>query len=392
MDIIILFIIILFINPLIFRFLKKRHPFFNIRLMNILFFYHLFFFGIYYTYALFRPSDSKHYYFVSSTMGEHWKGFFNTGTDFINFLAIPFVNLGLSYEATMLLFAWFGFLGFVFAYLFFRENIPYKIKIFGIDFLKLILFLPNMHFWTASLGKGSIIFLGLMMVAYSIKNINQRWFLLLLGSFLVYMVRPHVMLFIMVGITLGYLRGRERIKPAIKITIILIMILFLIFARNTILKMVNLENSENLTEDFISYSELQSQRLSEKAGSGVNMNSYPLPIKFFTFWFRPLFVDAPNFIGFIISFENLLYLLIFYKILNWEFIRFFRKAPYMVKMSGITFLLATFALTFLMSNLGIIMRQKAQVMYFAFFVIYYFLAERQAYLNHKRKMLTKQKN
>ena len=47
----------------------------------------------------------------------------------------------------------------------------------------------------------------------------------------------------------------------------------------------------------------------------------------------------------------------------------------MVKMSAIDFLLSSFALTFVMSNLGIIMRQKSMVMYFGFFVIYYFLAQ-----------------
>jgi hypothetical protein len=34
-------------------------------------------------------------------------------------------------------------------------------------------------------------------------------------------------------------------------------------------------------------------------------------------------------------------------------------------------------MTFVMSNLGIIMRQKTMAMYFGFFVIYYFLAEEQ---------------
>jgi hypothetical protein len=74
------------------------------------------------------------------------------------------------------------------------------------------------------------------------------------------------------------------------------------------------------------------------------------------------------------SLENLIYLLLFAKIFNKRFLRFILKAPYMVKMSAIVFLLSSFALTFVMSNLGIIMRQKSQVMYFGFFVIFYFLA------------------
>jgi len=38
------------------------------------------------------------------------------------------------------------------------------------------------------------------------------------------------------------------------------------------------------------------------------------------------------------------------------------------------FILTSFAMTFIMSNLGIMIRQKTMIMYFMFFVIYYFLA------------------
>jgi hypothetical protein len=384
MDVIIVFILTYFFTQLFIQKIRKRHPYVNTGLINILYFYHLFFAGVYYTYALFRPSDSKQYYFISSTQGNHWLSFYHTGTDFISFIAIPFVKLGLSYEGSMLLFSWFGFLGFIYTYLFFKENIKTKVRIFGMDMLILLLFLPNMHFWTASLGKGSIIFLGLMMTTYAISLPKKRILTLLIGSYIIYMVRPHVMLFVMVGITFGYLTGKEKIKLRTKLFIILLMVFFLAMASDTILKMVNLENSQNLTEDFLEYSQLQSERLAESAGSGVSMNNYSLPFKFFTFWFRPLFVDAPNIIGIIVSFENLLYLLFFTKIFNFTFLRFLRKSPRIVKMTAITFFLTTFALTFLMSNLGIIMRQKSMVMYFAFFVIYYYLALKQQYMQQKQ--------
>src|SRR5690606_38556899 len=145
-------------------------------LMNQLFVYHLLFWGIYYTYATFNPSDSKKYFERPQMGGGEWFDFFGTSTTFIDFLSYPFINfLGFNYEMMMLLFAWMGYLGFVYSYLFFRENIPIKINVFkNIDLLTLILFFPNMHFWTASLGKGAPIFLGLMMFAYAIKNPRSR--------------------------------------------------------------------------------------------------------------------------------------------------------------------------------------------------------------------------
>ncbi len=46
-------------------------------------------------------------------------------------------------------------------------------------------------------------------------------------------------------------------------------------------------------------------------------------------------------------------------------------------MSATVFFTSSLAMVFVMSNLGIMMRQKSMVMYFLFFVIYYFLAEKK---------------
>ena len=388
MDLLLVFIVLLLLNQVLFTSLAKKHAFFDKKLMQKLFFYHLLFFGIYYAYTFFKPSDSLHYYFVAKEIGEDWPAYFVSGTKFINFLAAPLAQNGFSYESLMLIFAWLGYVGFVYAYLFFKENIPLPIKIFKkYDLLTVLLFLPNMHFWTVSLGKGSVIFMGLMLFTYAVKAPQKRLIALLLGGFFVYMVRPHVMLFILVGVMVGLLMGKERISAGVKFLIIVASIGFLIAASNSILAVANLETSENVVEDFEEFAEARSIGLSESAGSGVTMANYPLPLKLFTFWFRPLFVDAPSVLGVFSSIENLIYLLLFAKIMNKRFFRFLRKAPYMVKMAAITFLLTSFAMTFVMSNLGIIMRQKSMVMYFAFFVIYYFLAQEQfnrEYLKHQQ--------
>lgn len=378
MDSVVIFLVIVFATQLLLNSLARKHAFLNKKLLNYLFFYHLLFCLVYYIYALFNPSDSVGYYYVASNIGNDWLSLFETGTNFISFLASPLVQYGLSFQSLMLIFAWFGYVGFVFAYLFMRENIPIDVKVFGrFDLLTLILFFPNMHFWTVSLGKGSVIFMGLMLFTYAVKSPKERWFLLLLGGFFVYMVRPHVMLFILLAVMVGIWFGRDRISTGLKVFIIISSIGFLLAASNSILAVAHIENSENVITDFEAFADARSQNLSQSAGSGVAMSNYPLPLKLFTFWFRPLFVDSPGFLGIFSSAENFIYLLLFFKIMNKRFLRFFRKSVYMVKMSAIAFLLTSFAMTFVMSNLGIIMRQKSMVMYFAFFVIYYFLAQEE---------------
>ena len=375
MDVLFILLLLFLFNQVLFSSLAKKHSFFDKKLMQKLFFYHLLFAAIYYIYALNNPSDSHHYYELAIEIGPEWPTLFETGTKFISYLAAPMAQSGISYEGVMLIFSWFGYIGFVYAYLFFRDNIPLNITVFKrFDLLTLILFFPNMHFWSVSLGKGTVIFMGLMLFVYAVRFPQKRLIPLLLGGFLVYMVRPHVMLFVLLGVMVGLLMGKERISKGVKFLIIVASVGFLIAARSSILAVANLEGSEDVLNDFESFADAQSDRLSS-SGSGVAMSGYPLPLKLFTFWFRPLFVDSPGILGLFSSAENFIYLLLFLKIINKRFVRFIRQAPYMVKMSAITFLLASFAMTFVMSNLGIIMRQKSMVMYFGFFVIYYFLAQ-----------------
>src|SRR5690606_16827218 len=179
-----------------------------------------------------------------------------------------------------------------------------------------------------------------------------------------------------VGTILGYMSGREKIPFWQKALVFISLIFTLVLVQDQILGVMGIEGSENIIEDFQTASAKNAEDLSQ-ASSGVDMSSYPLPFKLFTFWFRPLFVDAPNVLGIITSFENLLYLLLFLKILNRHFIKFIKNSPAVVKMSFVIFFMTSFAMTFVMSNLGIIMRQKSMVMYFLFFVIYYYLAQKK---------------
>jgi len=395
-----LILILFLITQGLFSSLSKKHAFFSKKLMNQLFWYHIVFLGIYYSYTIFNRSDSKAYFDRPQREGWNWFDYFGTSTTFIDFLSYPFINfLGFNYEMMMVLFAWMGYLGFVYAYLFFRENIPVKITVFkNFDLLTLILFFPNMHFWTASLGKGAPIFLGLMMFAYAIKSTKSRLMTLIIGSILIYFIRPHIFLFVAVGTVLGYMSGKEKISFGRKLFIYIVMIGGLLLVQDTILGVAGLEDSENLVEGFEDFSEDRSESLSS-SGSGVDMSSYSLPVKLFTFWFRPLFFDAPGILGLITSVENLMYLLLFIKILKKDFITFIKNSTVVVKMSLVVFFLSSFAMTFVMSNLGIIMRQKSMVMYFAFFVIYYYLAQKKydkilrlKKLKHARELELKQEN
>ena len=310
-------------NQVIFRRLKEKHDFFSIRLMNRLFIYHLAFGAFYYAYASFNPSDSHKYFLWTHRMSGFWLSHIGIDTKFIDFISFPFVHwFGFSYEMMMLLFVWIGFFGFVYAYLFFRENIALKVKIFKkIDLLTLILFFPNMHFWTASLGKGAPIFLGLMLFAYSIRRPKERILGVLGASLLVFCIRPHIFLLLAIGVIAGFLFGNVSIRR--KLVVCSVMLLGIFILKDQILAVVHLTNSHDLVADFLKFTTRRAHDLDD-AGSGVNMAGYSLPEKIFTFWFRPLFFDAPGILGIFVSVENLLYLILFLKIFRSNFFHIFK--------------------------------------------------------------------
>lgn len=381
MGVLVLLAILFFLNEQIFKRIASKNPKASISLLRKIFLYHLALTGLYFAYAAFSPTDSKHYFNVLNFLDISWGETITMTNWGVFFIEYPFLKyLGFDYQMSMFLFSWFGYIGFVYAYLFFTENIKEKVIVFGkYDLLKVLLFLPNMHFWSASLGKGSVIFMGIMMFIYAVQSPKKRIVTLLLGAIFIYSIRAHVMFFMIVGVMFGiFFGGNQKLSRGTKFLLILSGAVFIYLASSSILAVANLEKSENLVSDFSEFASIRSEGLSENAGSGVDMSSYSLPFKLFTFWFRPLFVDIPNALGFFSSLENLLYLFLFLKVCNKSFLRFIRRAPSVVKMSAMIFLLTSFAMTFVMSNLGIMMRQKAQVMYFAFFVIYFYLADKKS--------------
>jgi|TARA_Y100000592_G_C5329466_1_gene248792 hypothetical protein len=185
------------------------------------------------------------------------------------------------------------------------------------------------------------------------------------------MVRPHILFAVMIGMGLSFVFGREKVPTYQKYLVALAGIGVSIFVYEDLITYLGYDPN-NLVESFEEESTLNAQRL-QSAGSGVDMTSYSLPMKLFTFWFRPLFIDSPNALGIIVSIENALYIYMFSKVFKKSFIDYMRIAPAMVKMSAVVFISISISMTFVMSNLGIIIRQKSQIMYYMLFVIVAFM-------------------
>ena len=366
MDILIIIALILIINTFIVSALNNKYVIKVKSYFWILFAVHFLLTALYIILTLSSRSDSIGYYERSSKETD-WFSLLAYGTTFIEFISWPLIKLfSLSYISMMILFSYLGYLSIVFFYLSLNENVDLKSIRNNFTLKELIFLLPNLHFWTSSLGKGAIISLGLSFFAFGLSRFNRmgRAILIILGSLLTLMVRPHIFLTLIVAILIVLLITRSEIKPYIKWLIISITLILFFYMSKQVVEFSNTESLDILSSNSLNH---RAQELS-KSNSGIDISEYNLVMKIFTFWFRPLFFDAKGVADLIISFENLLYIFFFITVIksvikNWfDWNGWFRILIFI-------FLLGSFILSQVTGNLGIAMRQKSQLMPF-FFIVY----------------------
>jgi hypothetical protein len=337
----------------------------NEHYFDILFGVHLFFGLVYLLYAYATRSDSGEYYRIT-VQTKSWAELFQTGTFFIRFLCYPLSNiLGLSYNAVMFIFSFVGFQGILLFYLAARENIPKMSVVFGgMTLLEILFILPNCHFWSASLGKGSVMIFAIGLTFYGLSRFNSRFPHLMIGAFLVYMVRSHMLLAIVIGLALGLFLSQSGIKWYVRYSLLLVSFLAVFLLSDNVLENTGTESLNIFDSKKI---ETRAKELG-KGNSGLDLANYNQGFKLFTFIYRPLFVDAPGLMGIISSFENIIILFLsFHFLINfpsfWNVSTGFHKTAFFV------FLLAAISLAQISGNLGIAIRQKSQIFPLLFFVL-----------------------
>ncbi|MCD9853808.1 hypothetical protein LUD75_03785 [Epilithonimonas sp. JDS] len=286
------------------------------------------------------------------------KGLFNgEGTMFMYAFNFLFSNLlNMSYLANTLLYSLFGFMGLTFFYIVAIKNVQFNKIINGYVLFPLIFFLPNLNFWSAGVGKDTLLFLCIGMFVYGLMKPFQRIPLLAFAVLMSMAVRPHITLFLMVGFGLAYILG-GKVSPFQRFLFSAVMIGIGIAILPSVMQFAKIEEAS--AEGFDKFATSKAAVLSRgTTGSAIDISSYPFPLKVITFWFRPLFFDARNINGLIASAENLILLIIFIKAMRSNPLRAFKAAPFVVK--GLVFfvIVGTLAFSQSLGNLGIMIRMR----------------------------------
>jgi len=334
------------------------------KLLNKIFYFHFFMGAVFYVYITNFGGDALYYWrapkeieFNDLLYSIIEKSSPNKIVYLVNYF--PSNTLGLDFFTGNMLYCFFGYWSYIYFILSLRAFNPFyerlgEIKILGYSLVPMIFFLPNLHFWSSGLGKDTLLFFSISMFVYSIIKLKSRIHLFVISFSISFLFRPHITLFLIAASGFSYILN-GKIHPVRKTILTIIIIIIFIPLLNSSLEFAKIDNLE--TDTLIEFTETKAGFLT-KAGSGVDMSNYPFIIKIITFLYRPLFFDINNSLALIASVENLFYIILTVKILINKPLTMFKRLNYIVKASFYFFVIGAIALSQIMSNFGIIIREK----------------------------------
>lgn len=310
------------------------------------------------------------------------------GTEFMRaFNFIPANMMGMSFLSNTMFYSLLGFMGMTYFFLIAARTIPYNKMIRGYVLFPLIFFLPNLHFWSAGVGKDTILFLCIGMFVYGLMKPFQRIPMIVIAGLLAMAIRPHILLFLMVGFGLAYVFG-GKVSPFQRFLFSAVMIGVGIAILPSVMEFAKIEEAS--AEGFDKFATGKAAVLSRgHTGSAIDISSYPFPLKVLTFWFRPALFDVRNINGLIAALENLLLLIVFIKAMRTSPIRAFKAAPFVIKGLVIFLVVGTLAFSQSLGNMGIMIRMRNMFLPGMIIYLMWIFSYEQQLLRNRRTTLKK---
>lgn len=342
-------------------YLRTNYP----KVFLLLFIYHTIFVFTYW-YALRNcGADACVYWFktrfsVNSPQG--WFSYFGLSTNFMLFLDYPLVKyLKLDFLSGFLLYGLIGFIGILNLYKILSHYDYGKAKAQGILICIIILFLPNMHYWTCAIGKDTLAFFSISCIFLHIvknKPLNLQFAVICAFFFL---IRPHIDIFLLSAIGAATILNNKKIALSKRVFLGALGLIIIPVLVSVTLSFVHLDldNMEEISQNF----ETTGIKLATKASSAIPMGDYILPVKIFTFLFRPFIFDIHDVATLILAIENTFLFIIFVWAIQIRF-KWKIKLPYQVQAILFFSLITTIFYCYRETNLGIIIRMKNMLLPF----------------------------
>lgn len=328
--------------------------------------------------------DAIGYHGSGKELVEYWRAFqlppaIDVGTKFTDAIAgliyVPYVPQMLG---GFFLFATLAFFGQMLLYAAFRNSVnPRRLKWFFYP----LFFLPAIGYWPASIGKESLMFLGIGMAAYGSSLFLSRGGvrpILIIGAGLGFAgaIRPHVSALMLGALAVTLVIAKSRtglgLSPLMRWTAVLVVGAGSAFLVSFAASNFNIDLSGNVgaeVDEFVTNLEGNTTKGGSSVGGGAVSGPQEIPGAALRVLFRPLPYEAHNMQAMASALESSALLLI----LLWRSpkiirnIRTVRRDPYVLFSLIMTFGFVIMFSPFL--NLGLMARERSQVLPFLAVVV-----------------------
>lgn len=316
----------------------------------LLYAWHAVFSVVYAVYVIKNGGDALTYY----QAGVAGQVEFSLGTSAVSFITVFFASyLGLTFLGACLGFHLFGFVGLLALDGALRTAVVGKPAMVRRAASALI-FLPSISFWSAAVGKDALAFMAAGLALWSALDMQRRNKSLVFAIACMLIVRPHIAVLMVVALagSLLFKTGLSLKRRAmLGVAASIVAAILVPFALNY----AGLEDSS--ASGFSAYVE-QRQQYNQEGGGGIDISSMSLPMKLFTYLFRPLPLEANSITALAASLDNVVLLIL---VSAWLFARI-RRRPVVAKdnrpFMWFYVVMAWLILALTTANLGISVRQK----------------------------------
>ena len=177
---------------------------------------------------------------------------------------------------------------------------------------ELVIFFPTLNIWTTAVGKDAITFACINLMIYSLINIKSRIVILLISAILFSLVRPFVGIVIFFSLTIAIItKANLSLLNKLFVGILSFTGLITINFFNSGSKYFNKLNIFDTNYELIAQGVKYYSEVTSLGNNAIELSEMSFPLKVFSYMFRPLFFDVRDFYTLLMSFENLIILLIF---------------------------------------------------------------------------------
>jgi len=337
--------------------------------------YHLIFSGIFTYYILERGGDAMAYWTLSTNVmpvpSDRWMDYFGLSTRFVQWLNfLPYKVWGFSFVTGNFLWGMLGFLGIRFLYLLSYDRFIREVPTAKQALYLLIFFLPNIHFWTAGIGKEAMTLFALAWLLWGLTNLRKEGWQAIPAWCLLFLIRPHIG-FLAIGLVLLVWLFSPLFSTKIKIAVVVGLGGLLLLTLPLLITYLNIPDFS--PSSLLNLMDYQVGFL-QHGGSSVDLASYNQAERILTYLFRPIFYDAYHWESYLASVENGVYLvgiLVFVFYWRWHTVL---NMPVFLSIGLLFFLVTTLIFANSLSNLGIMMRMKSFTMIFLLMGSIYLMA------------------